>query len=97
MAKTLKVCDMDLYPNIYLLLKIVGTVVVTSCKCERSRNVLKRSNTYLRASKDQSRLSALVLMNVNLDVDIDAKRVLKIFCKKDRALEFPNIFASNIS
>ena len=87
---------MDLYPNIYLLLKIVRTVVVT-CKCERSRNVLKRLNTYLRASKYQSRLSALVLMNVNLNVDIDAKRVLKIFCKKDRALEFANIFASNIS
>ena len=28
-AKVLKVCDMDLYPNIYVLLKILRTVAVT--------------------------------------------------------------------
>ena len=83
---------MDLYPNIYVLLKTLGTVV-TSCECKRSRNVLKRLNTYLRASMGQNRLSALVLTNVNLDVDIDVKRVLKIFCKRDSALEFAKIGA----
>ena len=46
-AKVLKVCDMDSYPNIYVLLKILRTVVVTSCECERSGIVLKRLNTYL--------------------------------------------------
>ena len=28
-AKALKVCDMDLYPNIYVLLKILRTLAVT--------------------------------------------------------------------
>ena len=46
-AKVLKVCDMDSYPNIYVLLKILRTVAVTSCECERSEIVLKRLNTYL--------------------------------------------------
>ena len=96
MAKGLKVCDMDSYPNIYVLLKILGTVAVT-CECERSRGVLKRLNTYLRASMGQNRLSALALMHINLDVAIDANRVLKIFFKRDRALEFTNICASNIA
>ena len=41
-AKALKVSDMDSYPNIYVLLKILGTVAVTSCECERSGSVLKR-------------------------------------------------------
>ena len=46
---------------------------------------------YLSSSINGSnRLSALALMH-NLDVDIDAKHVLKIFCKRDRALEFINI------
>ena len=40
-AKALKVCDMNSYPNIYALLKILGTVAVTSCECERSGSVLK--------------------------------------------------------
>ena len=46
-AKVLKVCDTDSYPNMYVLLKILRTVVVTSCECERSGIVLKRLNTYL--------------------------------------------------
>ena len=36
----------------------------------------------------QNCLSTLALMHINLDIDIDAKRVLKIFCKRDGALEF---------
>ena len=45
--KLLKICDMDSYPNIYVLLKILRTVAVISCECERSGIVLKRLNTYL--------------------------------------------------
>ena len=86
-AKVLKVCDVDSYSNIYVLLKVLGTVAVTSCECERSWSVLKRLNTYRRASMGQNRLSTLALMHINLDVDIDAKRVLKVFCKRDRAVE----------
>ena len=41
----------------------------------------------------QNRLSALALMHINLDVDIDAKRVLKTFCKRDRAIQFTSICA----
>ena len=44
----------------------------------------------------QNRLNTSALMHVNLDVDIDVKRVLKIFCKSDRALEFTNISASKL-
>ena len=95
-AKVLKVCDVGSYPNIYVLLKLLGTVGVT-CECERSGSVLKRLNTYLRASMGQNRLSTLALVHINLNVDIDAKRVLKIFCKRDRAVEFTNIYTSNIA
>ena len=45
----------------------------------------------------QNRLSTLVLMHINLDIDIDVKRVLKIFCNRDGALEFINICASEYS
>ena len=46
-AKVLKVCDIDSYPNIFLLSKILRTVAVTLCEYERSGIVLKRLNTYL--------------------------------------------------
>ena len=45
----------------------------------------------------QNRLSAIALMHINLDIDIDVNRVLKIFCKRDREFEFTNICASNIA
>ena len=48
-AQALKECDSDMYLNLSVLLKIAGTVPVTSCECERSAIVLKRLNTYLRA------------------------------------------------
>ena len=47
MAKVLKVCDMDAYPNIYVSLKILAKLAETSCECERFGIVLKRLNTYL--------------------------------------------------
>ena len=50
LAKALKICNMDLYPNMHVLLNILETVAVTSCNCERSRSVLKRLNTYLPVS-----------------------------------------------
>ena len=88
---------MDLYPIVYVLLKLLGIIAVTSCECERFGSVLKRFHTYLRVSMCQNRSSALALMHINLDIDIDANCVLKIFCKRDRALEFTNICASNIA
>ena len=45
----------------------------------------------------ENRLSALALMHINLDIDVDAKPVLKRAWKRDRALEFINIWASNIA
>ena len=46
-AKSLKACDYDAFPNVYTLLQIFGTIAVTSCECERSGSVLRRLNTYL--------------------------------------------------
>ena len=68
-AQALKQCGSDAYPNLSVLLKIAGTVPVTSCECERSGSVLKRLNTYLRAAVRQERLSGLALMHINYDVD----------------------------
>ena len=61
---------MDSYLNRYVLLKVLGTVAVTSCKRERSGSVSKRLNTYIQASMGQNRLSALALIRINLDVNL---------------------------
>jgi len=38
--KAIKVCDMDMFPNIFTLLKIFITIPVTSCECERSASAI---------------------------------------------------------
>ena len=44
--KAIKVCDMDMFPNIFTLLKLFITIPVTSCECERSVSALRRLHTY---------------------------------------------------
>ena len=56
-AKALKQCDGDAFPNLSVLLKVDGTVAVTS------GSVVKCLNTYLRASMKQERLSGLALIH----------------------------------
>ena len=60
----------------------------TSCECERSGSVLKRLHTFLRAAMEQTRLSALALLHVNYDANIDIEKVIYIFARKK---EFANI------
>ena len=66
-------------------------MAVTSYECERSGSVFKRLNTCLRVSMRQERLSGLALMHINYDEEINVHRVMSIFVKKAKALEFSNI------
>ena len=47
-AVSLKACDPDDFPNLYILLKIAVTLPVTSCECERSISKMRRLNNYKR-------------------------------------------------
>ena len=49
-ASSLKKCSKDMYPNLSVLLKLVATLPVTLCECERSSSVLRQLQTWLRAS-----------------------------------------------
>ena len=51
--KALKLCDLVLYPNIHTLLRIICTLPVTSCECERSDSALRRLHAYCRACMTQ--------------------------------------------
>ena len=95
-VSSLKACNHNMYPNLHVLLRICATIPVTSCERERSGSVLKRLHTYLRASMGQMRLSALALLHVNYDANIDIEKVIDIFAReKDRAVEFANICEIN--
>ena len=91
-ARALKICDPDMYPNLNVLMRMAATLPVILCECERSGIVLKRLNTYLGASMGQERRSGLAFIHINYDADINEEEVIDIFAsKKKRALEFRNI------
>ena len=67
-ASSLKACDPDDFPNLYMLLKIAATLPVTSCECEWSISTMRRLNNYMRCTMGESRLSALALMHIKYDL-----------------------------
>lgn len=54
-AGALKECCKTDFPNISVILKIIATMGVTSCECERSNSELSLLKTYLRTTMGQSR------------------------------------------
>ena len=62
---TLQACRKELYPNIHTLLRIVCTLPVTSCECERSFSSLRRLKTFSRSTMGEGRLNSLALMYIH--------------------------------
>ncbi|VDI48642.1 Hypothetical predicted protein [Mytilus galloprovincialis] len=57
--------DPELYPNIHLVLKLLLTLPVGSCSCERSFSALRRLKTWCRATMTEDRLCGLALLHVH--------------------------------
>ena len=87
-ASSVKACNHGLYQNLYVLLIICSTIPVTLCKCERLGSVLKLLCTYLRASMGQTPLSALALLHIDYDVNIDIDNIINIFTRKKERKSF---------
>jgi hypothetical protein len=88
----------DLYPNIWVSLRILLTMPVSVASGERSFSKLKLIKTYLRSSMSQERLSSLAtLSNENsITQNLDFFELVKTFAdKKARKIKFnSNIFVS---
>ena len=59
---TLYSYDVDIFPNIQLLLRIACTLPVTTWENERCNNQLKTYKDLSRATMSEERLSALAMM-----------------------------------
>jgi hypothetical protein len=91
-SAALKECNPAYFPNIGTLLKLVCTLPVTSCECERSASTLRRLHTYLRASMSQQRLTSLALMHIHYGHSIDFDEVVDIFARlHPRRLELDSL------
>lgn len=78
----LKVCQVDLFPNIYILLKILCTVPITTASVERSFSTLGRLKTYLRNQNGNVRLTGLALMTIHRNIPLHIDDIVNSFIKK---------------
>jgi hypothetical protein len=81
-AGALKICYKTDFPNIFIILKIIATLGVTSCECERSNSELTLLKTYLRTIMGQSRLNGLALMHVHYRLELNMKKIIDSFARK---------------
>ncbi|XP_065674088.1 52 kDa repressor of the inhibitor of the protein kinase-like [Hydra vulgaris] len=79
LAKAIKICEKNQYPNLFELLKIICTLPVTSAECERSFSVMRRFRTWLKARLTADRLGSLAIMNIHYNKIVDYKQISKLF------------------
>ena len=90
LEKAVLFCGRDDYPNIFVLLRVACTLLVTTCETERSNSQLK---TYLRSTMTEERLSSLVLMKVHCDMVANLKLVVYFTIRNPRRMALPCIFS----
>lgn len=73
----------DIYPNVYIAIRIMLTMPVSTASAERSFSKLKIIKNYLRNSMKQDRLSALAILSIEADLaaKINYRSLLEDFSK----------------
>lgn len=86
-ASTLKALNFDAFENIKIALRILATLPVTSCQCERSISALRMLKTYNRSNMVETRLNGLALMQIHQEIEPDVQDVINKFSFGNRRLE----------
>lgn len=88
----LKVCQFDLFPNIYITLKILCTIPITTASVESSFSTLRRLKTYIRNQCGNVRLTGLALMTIHRNIPLQIDDIVNNFIKKNRKMIFTYLF-----
>ena len=81
-SKALQHTDSDFFPNIEVLLKIMATLPVTTCECERSISMLKLIKSPLRSSMGEERLNWLAMLYHHQNVQLTPEEVVDEFANR---------------
>ncbi len=76
-------------------LKLLGTVPVTTCECERSVSSLRRLKTYMRSTMAQERLNGLALLHTHRQMSFNIEELVDKFAREQpRRMRLYNILDS---
>ncbi|KAE9522787.1 hypothetical protein AGLY_016828 [Aphis glycines] len=82
-----KHCDPVIFPNIFVLLKVLCTLSVSIATPERSFSSLKRVKSYLRNSMKEDSFNGLVLLSYYRNIEITPEEILDEMAKKLRKID----------
>ena len=80
-------CDIEIYPIVNQLLRILGTLPASVASAERSFSCLKRLKTWLRTRMTQTRMTGLALLSINRDINVQVSEIIDCFAKGKRRLD----------
>ena len=84
------------FPNMMTALRILGTIPVTTCECERSISALGRLKSYLRTTMTEKRLNGLAMLHVHSDIEINFDSVINDFANRENhKIKLKNILDSD--
>nr|XP_047146555.1 52 kDa repressor of the inhibitor of the protein kinase-like [Hydra vulgaris] len=75
-SDSLQKCDDHTFLNISTILRILCTLPVTTCTCERSLSALKRIKTSFRNTMGDGRLNGVAILHIHRDIEIDLNIVV---------------------
>ncbi|XP_022176229.1 52 kDa repressor of the inhibitor of the protein kinase-like [Myzus persicae] len=84
----IKHCDPVIFPNIFVLLKVLCTLPVSTATPERSFSSLKRVKSHLRNSMKEDHLNGLVLLSYYRNIEITLEEnISDEMAKKPRKID----------
>ena len=85
---TLKSINFSSFSNIKICLRILGTLPVTTCTCERSFSSMRRLKNYTHSTIVSERLNGIALMHVPQEIIRDIERVIDLYTGQNRRFNF---------
>ena len=86
-AATLKAVNFEAFENITVALRILGTLPITSCECERSISALRRLKNYSRSTMVDDRLNGLALMHIHQEIEPEVNSIIDKFSAGNRRMD----------
>ena len=74
-------CDVDAFPNIHRLLRIAGTLPISSVEAERSFSLMKRIKTCTRSTMSEEYFSDLAVIAMHYPERFEVEEICEAFVK----------------
>ena len=87
-SSRLKSINFSSFSNIKMCLRILGTLPVTTCTCERSFSSMRRLKNYTRSTMVSEKLNGIALMHVHQEIIPDTEKVIDLYAGQNRRLNF---------